>query len=368
MFEVSHYEVLGVSVTATQDEIKTAYKKLALKYHPDRNNGNLKAADEFRKATESYAVLSDEGKRAVYDFDQRHIAPPQVSEPSKVKFTNSAPFDIFQEFFKEHQTEFGSFRQSARRTAPSTQEVFQKEVPGDDILIDLEITFEESVSGCKRPVSVRGPRPSVRCGVCNGVGGRGRRIICASCAGNGSTINSNGKGVRKCPACMGSGGRHAEKCYECVGSGKVIYAKDLVVQVPAGMSHDQQLRIAGQGTPGHPPGNLFITVKVASSKAFWREGLDVHTNKKISLKHAILGGPIVFNTISGDEISVQVPPGTQPGDVISHDGSGVSGPLSRVSGNMIIHIEVMLPKSLSPRARKLLEDFAEELSRGPRTD
>ena len=133
------------------------------------------------------------------------------------------------------------------------------------------------------------------------------------------------------------------------------------------MSSDQQLRISGQGTPGHPPGNLFITIKVAPSKLFWRDGLNIHTNKRISLKHAILGGPIVFDGINGNEIIINVPPGTQPGSTVSSSGAGVSGPLSKVNGDMVVHLDIMIPKTLTARARKLLEDFTEELSRGPQS-
>ena len=370
MFEVNHYEILEVSETATQDEIRVAYKKLALKHHPDRNPGNAQAEIEFRKVTESFQILSDDGKRTIYDYDRRKSVEPKI-DFSKFAHASAAgknPFDIFSEMFE--QTDFSPFKHARQRSAASTQDVFQKEQPGDDVLITLELTLEESVAGCKKSVTVKGPRPNVRCGSCNGIGTKpgGRKIVCSSCAGNGKTISSNGKGVRNCPVCGGGGSVPLERCFGCGGNGKVIYTKDIVVQVPAGMSSDQQLRISGQGTPGHPPGNLFITIKVAPSKLFWRDGLNIHTNKRISLKHAILGGPIVFNGINGDEINMNVPPGTQPGSTISASGAGVSGPLSKVNGDMIVHLEIMIPKNLTDRARKLLEDFTDELARGPQPD
>ena len=349
---MNHYEILGVLEGATPDEIKSAYKKLALKYHPDRNPGDPKAETEFIKVNEAYKILSDDGKKTVYDFTQRGQQTSSAYDFHSIK-------DIF-----EHNA--SAFRHaSAKRAARSTQDIFQKESPGDDIIIDLIISFEESISGCKKAVTARGPRPSVSCGACNGIGSRGRRIACNSCAGNGKVINANGTSVRNCPVCGGNGFVPLQRCTECGGNGKVVYIKDIIIQIPAGMSHDQQLRIAGQGSPGTPPGNLFVTIKVATNNMFWRDGLDVHTNKKISLKQAILGGSVVFVGINGSEVNMQVPPGTQPGDLIICEGIGVSGPLSKTSGNLVIHIEVVLPKVMTNRAKKLLEDLFSELSRGP---
>jgi len=355
-----HYEVLGVATTADSDEIKSAYKRLALKYHPDRNPGNTKAESQFKEINEAYQILSDSSKKAVYDLN-RTMRPNQV-KPG-VGFTDTALQDMMEELFR--QTDFGAFR--TVRRAPSTQEIHRKNTPGDDILIDLEISLEESVSGCKKPVIARGPRPDVTCGHCEGSGSKhgSRKIICTMCAGSGKGIGANGRGVRNCQHCGGAGNRPLEHCNHCGGNGRVIYVKELAIQIPSGVAAGQQLRIAGQGTPGHPPGNLFITIKVSANKNFWRDGNDLHTTKRVSLRHAVMGGPIVFLGLDGQEVNLNVPPGTQPGDMVRMAGCGVLGPLSKKSGDLIVHVEVALPRAMSARAKKLMDELMDELSRGP---
>jgi molecular chaperone DnaJ len=353
----SHYETLGVSADASQEEIKIAYRKLALKYHPDRNPGNAKAEAQFKLVNEAYQILSDDTKRAVYNFDSR------VTEAHKTYQTKFDVQDVMKDIFGE--SDFSPFR--APRRQPSTQDVFRKEVPGDDVTLDLQITLEESVTGCKKPVEVRGSRPTFLCPTCNGVGAKPgtRRIACMSCAGQGKEINHNGSGVRNCRACGGSGSRAIERCPQCDGYGKVIYHKEVTVHVPAGVASGQQLRVAGQGTPGHPPGNLFINVKISANKLFWRDGNDLHTSKKISLHDAIIGGSLAFPGPDGHGISVKIPPGTQPGELLRVAGQGITGPLSKVSGDLVVHVEVALPKVMSPRAKKLLEEFLNEVARSP---
>jgi molecular chaperone DnaJ len=352
----SHYETLGVTRESTPDEIRKAYRKLALQYHPDRNPGDKVAETKFKEVNEAYQILSDDSKRAVYDFDHKVT---KLHQP-KVDFGVQ---DIMDEIFGG--PDFAPFRTPRRQ--PSTQEVFRKEVPGDDVTLDLEITLEESMAGCKRPVTVRGLRPTYLCSTCNGVGAKpgSRRVACMSCAGNGKEINANGRGVRNCHVCGGAGSRALERCPQCDGYGKVIYYKEVTIHVPAGVATGQQLRIAGQGTPGHPPGNLFINIKVASNKLFWRDGNDLHTSKRISLHDAIIGGSLVFPGPDGHNISVKIPPGTQPGELLRMAGQGVTGPLSKISGDLVVHVDVALPKTLSPRAKKLLEEFMGEVSRGP---
>ena len=190
-------------------------------------------------------------------------------------------------------------------------------------------------------------------------------MTCTACAGQGKNIRSDGKGVRSCQTCGGAGSIPLARCSFCYGSGKIQYTKEINVQSPSGIATGQQIRVAGQGTPGHPPGNLFCNIKVATNKLFWRDGNDIHTTKRISLKHAICGGPITFAGANGLVVSLQIPPGTQPGDVVNVQGSGVTGALSKVAGDLIVHVEVLLPKNISPRAKKLLDELMDELSRGP---
>jgi molecular chaperone DnaJ len=357
----SYYEVLGVSKDASADEIKHAFRKLASQLHPDRNPGDKNAELHFKEVNEAYQTLGDETKRKVYDFDQRMAGAHVAGHPRPG--TAQDLQDLMQDLFVD--LDFSPFQ--APRKKPTSQEVFQKDTPGDAILMDLVITLEESISGCKKPITAKGPRPNVRCGSCGGIGTKpgSRRVTCSVCAGHGKQFNINGRGNRVCQMCAGSGTLPLERCNACGGNGKLVYTKDIMVQVPAGVADGQQLRLAGQGTPGHPPGDLFITIKVTSSRQFWREGNDIHTTKRVSMRHAILGGPVIFTGPDGQTINAQVPEGTQPGDTVRIAGGGVVGPLSKAKGDLLIHMEVMLPRQLSPRAKKLLDELMEELARGP---
>jgi molecular chaperone DnaJ len=359
----TYYDVLGVTKDASADEIKHAFRKLASQCHPDKNPGDKNAELRFKELNEAYQTLGDDTKRKIYDFDQR-MAGTQVNIGHTVRPTNPQDLqDLMQDLFVD--LDFAPFQTPRRK--PTTQEVFQKDAPGDAVLMDLTITLEESIAGCKKPITVKGPRPNVKCGNCGGIGTRPgtRRIQCSVCAGHGKQYNLNGRGNRICQMCAGTGTLPLERCNACGGNGKVIYTKDIVVQVPAGIAEGQQLRLAGQGTPGHPPGDLLITIKVAASRQFWREGNDVHTTKRVSLRHAITGGPVIFTGPDGQTVSAQIPEGTQPGEIIRISGAGVAGPLSKARGDLMVHVEVMLPRQLSPRAKKLLDEFMEELSRGP---
>ena len=355
--------MLGVRNDATAEEIKHAFRKLASQLHPDKNPGDKAAETRFKEINEAYQTLGDEDKRKVYDFDQR-MAGTQVNvgraHPGKV---GQDLQDMMADLFND--MDFTPFQ--APRKRPTTQDTYQKDIAGDNILMNLEITLEESVSGCKKPIIAKGPRPSVRCGTCGGIGTKPgtRRITCQSCAGHGKQFNLNGRGNRPCQVCGGLGTLPLERCNACGGNGKVIYAKEILLTVPAGVADGQQLRLAGQGTPGHPPGDLFVTIRVSASRQFWRDGNDLHTTKRVSMRHAINGGPIVFTGPDGQEVTVQVPTGTQPGDIIRVLSAGVAGPLSKVRGDLMVHVEVMLPRQLSIRARKLLDELMEELARGP---
>ena len=354
--------------TASAEEIKSAYRKLALKYHPDRNPDSTTAEAQFKEVNEAYRILSDATLRRTYDLDLNMNSVTGKVRGNRHRYDDASIEDVINDIFGV--ADFTNFNVNAtrppRRNA-SSQETFQRETPGDDILMELELTLEESISGCKKSITAKGPRPTVRCSTCNGIGSKpgSRRITCTNCAGHGKNINFNGKGVHNCRACGGAGYVSLERCLNCGGNGKVLYMKDIIVQVPAGVAAGQQLRLAGQGSPGHPPGDLFVTIKVASNKLFWREGNDLHTTKRVSIRHAILGGVIVFDGPDGQEISTQLPPGTQVGDTIRMAGGGVTGPLSKMSGDLVIHVEVMLPRQISVRAKKLLDEFMEELARGP---
>lgn len=362
----NYYLILGVAREASHIEVKTAFRKLAGQFHPDKNPGDATSEAKFKEINEAFQVLGDADKRFIYDGETRR---PNVG--SKASGIDDDIGSMMDDLFNE--TDFAPFKRQPSHSVPrqnaSTQDFFTQQVPGDDITIDVVIDLEESITGCKKPVTVRGPRPNIHCSVCNGSGSKPgtRRIACSTCAGHGKHINYNGSGfgpgVRMCKTCNGMGTVALAKCKPCSGSGKTIFERELEIQIPAGVSSGQQLRVAGQGTPGHPPGDLFITIKIAPNRSFTRVNLDIHTTKKISLRHAICGGPMIFPGPSGEEIHVEVPPGTQPGSAITLKGAGVASPINTVKGNMIVIVNVIIPKTVNTRALKLIDELMDELAR-----
>ena len=370
----SFYEILGVQPGASQEEVKKAFRKLGAQLHPDSPGGDEAG---FKELNEAYQTLSDEGKRAKYDFGRRDLrgleemaerirrakaeAPPFNPMSDPMKHIN----DIFGGLWESHPGSAGAPRRNTSAGPAPRQE------RGDDVTTDVSLTVEESMSGCKKQVRVSGPRPNVPCGTCAGDGSQPgtRRVTCGSCAGHGRHIglsNPGGPGVRTCPACRGQGTTPIVPCQSCRGTGRVTYARDISINVPAGISEGQQLRVAGMGTPGHPPGDLYISVKIKARPGgdFWREGPDVHSNRRVSMRHAILGGSVCIEGPDGTVREVEVPPGSQPGDVVRVRGGGVASPLGGNPGDLVVHVVVQLPKVLSVRGRKLLDELSEEMTRG----
>jgi len=366
----SHYEVLGVQENASSEEVKRAFRKLAAAHHPDVGGD----AAKFRELNDAYQVLSDDAKRAAYDLTSqlegvaarirknRDGMPP--IDPRGPNVYDKFVEDLFGGLWTAHPGSPG-----AQRKNPSAPAGIPRQERGDDILTEMILTLEESLKGCKKNIRVSGPRPSVNCGVCGGNGSQPgtRRVPCGSCAGHGRHVGfgpPHGPGVRTCPACRGAGSVPIVPCQPCKGTGRTTYVRELSVSVPSGIAQGQQLRIAGMGTPGHPPGDLYIDIRVRTGHDFWREGQDMHTSRKVSMRHAILGGPVHIEGPDGRECEVVVPPGTQPGDLVKVPGGGVTGALGGTRGDLVVHVVVQLPKALSARARKLLEELSEELTRG----
>lgn len=353
----SFYEILEIREEASQEEIKKAFKRLAAIHHPDADGGD---ESKFKEINEAYQTLSDDLKRAKYDlgrqFNRNFGSPgPRVA--------GSRPFidDLFTNLWNFHPESADASRKSPSSAGPvPTQE------PGDDITADLLLTLEESVKGCKKQIKISSPRPSVQCGVCGGGGSQPgtRRVACASCSGYGRHVGFSNPGVRICPACRGQGTVPLIPCQNCKGTGKTVYVKEIIVNIPPGISEGQQLRIACMGSPGHPPGDLYLSIRIKANNDFWRQGQDVHTRKQVDMKHAILGGPTRIEGPDGSVREVMIPPGTQPGDLVRVPGAGVANPVGGAYGDLIVHVVVQLPKTLSSRAAKLLEELSDELSKG----
>lgn len=350
MAKKDYYELLGVSRTAKADEIKKAYRKLAMKYHPDRNPGDKVAEEKFREATEAYDVLKDEQKRAAYDrfghaaFDQSQGGGGQHGFGG-FDFTSSFA-DIFDEMFGGG---FGGRGQS------------ETNLRGSDIRYNHEISLEEAFKGATAKIRYL---TGVGCDTCKGTGAADSAapVTCAMCHGRGRVRAQQGFFTieKTCPQCQGMGQRIEKPCKSCHGSGRVRKEKTIEVKIPAGVDDGTRIRIATAGEAGMrggPSGDLYVFISVRSHKIFKREGKDVYCRIPITMMIASLGGEIEVPTIDGTRAKVKIPPGTQSGHQFRLRGKGMSVLRSTIRGDMYIEASVETPMNLSKKQRELLEEF-----------
>jgi len=337
-----YYEILGVSRSASEAEIKQAYRRLALKYHPDRNPGNKEAEERFKEISEAYEVLTDPEKRQIYDlYGHEGLEGKGFSTGfSDIDDIFSAFSDIFEDFF--------GFRSNARRARPKQ---------GRSLRYDIEISLEEAFAGVEKEISFERLET---CPTCNGVGGRNRET-CPNCHGMGQITRSHGffHISTTCATCNGEGYVFSEPCSDCMGNGTIKKKKKINIRIPAGVDSGSQLRIRGEGEPGEygaPPGDLFIVVHVKKHDFFSREGEHLFCEIPISFVQAILGDKIKIPVLEGKEIEFEIPPGTQPGNIIRVPGKGMPIPGSSRRGDLFVKVEVRIPKSLTKKQRELLEE------------
>ena len=350
------YEVLGVSKSATKDEIKSAYRKLAKVYHPD----NKQTGDEakFKEIQEAYDILYDDQKRQTYDqfghaaFDQSAGGGAGGFNGFQGGFGDVDLGDLFGSFF-------GGGRARSRGNSNGPRR-------GNDTLQRIEISFMDSINGKKVKLTVNYDQT---CSKCNGTGAKDSSSIktCSKCNGRGSIVRQQQTifGVMQsettCPDCGGTGKVVAEKCSECLGKGYKRVKSELDVNIPAGITNGQQIRIAGKGERGYnggPNGDLYLEVIVKQHEYFTRQGNDIHINIPIDLVTACLGAKITVPTVYGD-IEVNVPEGTQPNAILKVKGKGVKELNSSNYGDQYIHLQVKTPTKLSSEQRKLLTKFSE---------
>ena len=350
------YEVLGVSKSATKDEIKSAYRKLAKVYHPD----NKQTGDEakFKEIQEAYDILYDDQKRQTYDqfghaaFDQSAGGGAGGFNGFQGGFGDVDLGDLFGSFF-------GGGRARSRGNSNGPRR-------GSDTLQRVEISFMDSINGKKVKLTVNYDQT---CSKCNGTGAKDSSSIktCSKCNGRGSIVRQQQTifGVMQsettCPDCGGTGKVVAEKCSECLGKGYKRVKSELDVNIPAGITNGQQIRIAGKGERGYnggPNGDLYLEVVVKQHEYFTRQGNDIHINVPIDLVTACLGAKITVPTVYGD-IEVNVPEGTQPNAILKVKGKGVKELNSSNYGDQYIHLQVKTPTKLSSEQRKLLTKFSE---------
>ncbi|ADO75288.1 molecular chaperone DnaJ [Stigmatella aurantiaca] len=342
-----YYEVLGVQKGVNPQELKSAFRKVALQYHPDRNPGNNEAEEKFKEASEAYEVLSDPERRARYD----RFGHSGGGAEGFGGFQNVNINDIFGDIFGEI---FGGARGGRGRGSMGR---------GADLRYNLEISFEEAAFGCRPKVPI--PRPK-KCETCTGSGSKSGAAPkpCGTCGGSGEVRFTQGFFAvsRTCADCNGTGAFIPDPCPKCKGAGKVPSEEVLEVAIPAGVDNGTRVRLSGMGEPGDrggPAGDLYVTVIVREHPLFQREDYEVFCEVPISFTQAALGAKLDVPTLDG-KVKMTVPPGTQSGKVFRLRGKGIPHLHSQQRGDQHVRVILETPTELSSRQRELLEKFAEE--------
>jgi len=348
-----YYEILGISRACTAEEIKSAYRKAALKWHPDRNPENKSSAEErFREATEAYSVLSDSRKRTAYD----RFGHAGVSGMGSDAGFNSSIFEEFQDIFGDFfgfEDLFGGGRRGGGKSSR-----------GADLRYDMTLSFEEAATGVSTKIKV--PRLEF-CEECHGTGAKAGTGVaaCETCRGRGQLHYQQGffSISRTCPACKGAGQVIRERCPHCRGEGKVERTKSIELRIPPGVDSDTRLRVPGEGergSPGAPPGDLYVVLKVKEHQFFERRGADLFAAIPISIAQAALGDEISVPGLIGEEL-LRIPEATQTGTTFRLKGKGLPDPHGGGKGDLYYAVTVVTPDKLTREQRKLLMQLAESL-------
>jgi len=344
MVEKDYYQILGVPRNASQEEIKRAYRRLVLKYHPDRNPGNKEAEEKFKEISEAYDVLRDPQKRAIYD----HYGHAGLN--SQGVRTTFRDFDDIFSTFSEIFDEFFGFRPS-RRKVPET---------GADLRYDLEISLEEAVYGVEKEITIN---KKTSCPFCDGSGVQPgyKPQVCDFCHGRGQVYETHGffKIGTTCPRCGGEGYLILNPCKRCEGRGWVKEKKTIKLRIPPGVDSGTRLRIEGEGEPGlygGSPGDLYVVIHVKSHPFFVRRGDDILCEVPISFVQATLGDEIEVPTLKGTQ-RIKIPPGTQPGHIFRLKQMGVPHLNRSGCGDQLVRVIVKVPTNLTQRQMELLKEF-----------
>ena len=337
MEEFDYYEILEIERTATQEEIKKSFRKLALKYHPDRNQGDKKAEEMFKKINEAYNVLSNENKRAMYDRYGKAGLDSQGGGSGFSSSTFEDIADIFDSFFGG-----GSRRRTQREDL--------------DIAVEVEIEFLEAVFGCKKEVKYRYQKP---CTKCNGTGSKdGKRTTCPSCRGQGQIFSRQGFMTfsQTCPVCHGEGTIIKDKCPKCNGTGKEVVDEKITIDIPAGVDSGNRMRVAGRGSIGKSGtrGDLYVFINVLEDRVFARDGNDIYVEVPVFFTLAVLGGKIKIPTLQGEK-EVEIKRNTRDKSHIVLKGEGIADVHTKVKGDMIAQIKIIYPQKLTSEQEELLE-------------
>ncbi|MFT3720851.1 molecular chaperone DnaJ [Pseudorhodoferax sp.] len=357
MSKRDYYEILGVPKNASEDEVKKAYRKLAMKYHPDRNQGDSakNAEEKFKEAKEAYEILTDSQKRAAYDQFGHAGVDPNMRGPG-----GGDGFGGFAEAFGDI---FGDMFGGGSGRGRGGRQVFR----GSDLSYAMEITLEEAARG--KDAQIRIPSWEA-CDACHGSGAKPgtQPKTCSTCHGQGAVQMRQGffSVQQTCPTCRGTGKIIPDPCTACHGQGKIKKQKTLEVKIPAGIDDGMRIRSVGNGEPGSnggPPGDLYIEMRIKKHEIFERDGGDLHCTVPISFITAALGGEIEVPTLTG-KAAIDIPEGTQAGKQFRLRGKGIKGVRDSYPGDLYCHIAVETPVKLTEHQRKLLRELEESLQKG----
>ncbi len=351
MSKNDYYEVLGVSKGSDSATLKSSYRKLAMKYHPDKNPGDKGAEKKFKEISEAYEVLSNPEKRQAYDTYGHDAFSQQSGGGFSDGFSGFGSFsDIFEDFF-------GDFGGRSSKT---------RDQRGQDLKYEVDVDLREAYTGTKKEISFD---TLIRCDDCSGSGSENNSGLedCEACGGSGRTRASQGFFTveRTCNSCGGAGQVITDPCSSCAGEGRRRKNRKLEVNIPAGVEDGSRIRLSGEGAVGQngsSPGDLYLFVTMLEHPIFGRNGTEIFCNVPISIVDASLGGSVEVPTVSGGKVKVKVPAGAQHGDQFRLNGKGMPTIRSTSFGDMIISLIIEIPKNLSENQKRLLREFNDELN------
>jgi molecular chaperone DnaJ len=372
MTKRDYYEVLGVSKTATVDEVKKSYRKVAMQFHPDRNPGDKSAEEKFKEAAEAYEILSDQDKRAQYDrYGHAGVSGNgRGGHPGNMNMEDI--FSQFGDIFGEDI--FGSFFGGGGRQAGTGQRR-SRGTRGSNLRIKLKLNYEEIAKGVTKSIKVK---KYVSCNVCSGSGAKdkGSMQTCGTCGGSGqvrkvtNTFLGQMQTVTTCPTCGGEGSNITSKCNNCKGEGRVYGEEMVTLDIPAGVQEGMQLNVSGKGNAGERggmPGDLIVLIEEEQHKELYREGLNVAYELHISFTDAVFGTQIEVPTIDG-RAKIKIPAGTQSGKVFRLKGKGFPAVNSYEKGDQLVHVNVWTPQYVSAEEKELLERLSDSSNFKPAPD
>lgn len=352
---MSYYETLGVSSTASAEEIKKGYRKMAMKYHPDRNPGDKAAEDKFKAAAEAYEVLGDQEKRQIYDrYGKEGLTNRGYHGPGNAEDIFSNFGDIFEDLFG-----FGGGGQRRQKNGP---------IPGSDLRYDLSISFMEAIHGVNKEIEITKPET---CWTCEGTGLRPgyQSKTCSACNGRGQVMRAQGffRLSTTCPQCQGAGEIITDPCQDCGGNGLINKKKKVSLKIPAGVDTGARMRLQGEGQGGRKgghAGDLYVILHVDSHELFERNGEEIFYTLPISMVQAALGATIDIPTVHGTK-PITIKKGTQSNETLSLKGEGVPSLRGQGRGNMTVIFQVLTPTNLTKKQEQLLREFAGDTENKP---